>query len=326
MKFRISFVIIVSNFFLQSYGYAAGENAFSFLLIAPGARSGAMGESVSGLDDGIESMNVNPSGILNENRPQLSFQHLSYVEGILYHHVSYLHPTLKGGWGIQLGYLGVAGLTKTVADASLPDGFREMGEFSTYDLQAGFSIARKVTDQFGVGVTSRFLRESLSDAAAQGVSFDAGLFYRDAVLPILLGLSVQHIGPKVKFKDEEFRLPQLVRGGISISNPVNSSLRWIPTHSLFTAEVLRYLSGEDSSVRSGIEIPFFHETIFCRVGYNYLFKKQTLGNSMTLPSGISFGTGVQWTSFQLDYALSSLGELGVNHRISVTLKLGYLNG
>lgn len=308
--------------------HAAGRDAFQFLLLAPGARAGAIGESYVAVAEGAESVVANPSGLANETRSQVSFQHLSFVEGILYHNFLYVRPTvpLKGTWAVQVGYLGVGGFSRTVADPAVVDGFRETGDFSTYDLVAGVSFGRKIAEGFSVGSGAHFIRESLSDAAANGFAFDLGFLYREKNSPVQFGFAFQHLGPDVKYKDEQFSLPKLLCGGISVKNPKNSAVVWFPKGSIITGEMVRLFSDGELSVRGGFELPFFEERFFLRSGYQHSFKSAKLGSTISLPNGFSFGIGFGPEFWKLDYALSSIGELGLAHRISLSFWFGSGHG
>ena len=300
--------------------FAAGKNALTFLLIPPGARASSMGESFVGVADGPETLSVNPAGLADEVDRQVSLQHVFFVGGILMDQVSFVHPVQKGAWGVQAGFMGVGGLKRTVADPTVPDGFRETGDFSTQDMEVAIAAGMRMTESVHGGGTARFVRESLSDAAANGAGLDLGIVYQQSGAPVKFGASIQNLGPQIKFKDESFNLPALVRAGISLRLPKNSSLRWVPVKSIVSVETLKLFQGGDNSISGGIEVPFMDERLFFRMGYRYFIKKQTLGSEISLPSGFAFGLGFQVNAWNLDYALNSMGELGLTHRISLSLK------
>ena len=300
--------------------YAAGRSAFSFLLIPPGARASAMGGSYAGVASGAETLSVNPAGLADEIATQLSFQLLFFVDGILYDNVFFIHPTRKGAWGAQAGFLGVGGLKRTVADPSVQDGFRETGDFTTQHIQAALSFGQRITKGLDLGLTARFARESLSDASANAAGLDLGLVYRRGGSPVKLGLAVQHLGSQVKFKNESYELPRLIRAGVSVRRPKESALRWVPEKTLATLETVRLIDGGDQSIAGGAEVPLFERKLALRMGYHYFLKKQSLGSNLSLPSGFAFGLGFQHNLWSFDYAANSFGELGLAHRLSLSLK------
>lgn len=299
--------------------HSAGRDAFSFLLMTPSPRAAGLGESYVSVAEGPETVFSNPSGLAFENQPQSYVQSLvpPFIEGIKYNHLIYVQPLTNGAWAVHTGILHAGGFTRTIADASSPDGYQEAGNFSAYDLQFAGTIGKKFGDRMGVGTTIRYLRESLGDAQVNGYALDLGILYRDDVYPVQLGLSVRNLGPKVRYLNEAFNLPLLFATGISVKNIKENKIGWIPEKSMLTTEFFKPVSG-DSSVRSGIEIPCF-EHLTLRTGYEYNFKKQGLGSN-PIPNGLAFGFGIQMPFWSFDYALVSLGEIGLSHRIGFDLK------
>ena len=90
------------------------------------------------------------------------------------------------------------------------DGFTEAGNFSTYDMALGGTLAVPVGDDLSVGATVKLLRESLSDASSNGTAMDFGLLYQaNEEHSWNLGAALQNLGIASKFADAAcgFRLP-----------------------------------------------------------------------------------------------------------------------
>lgn len=297
----------------------AGRQAAPFLLIAPGARTAALGEAFAGLAEGIETLSSNPAGLGREKEERISLQHLFFVDGILYDNLFYLHPVQKGAWGVQAGFLNVKKLKKTIADPSAPDGYQEIGDFSTHDLQGSFSYGRSFGKTVDLGATARFFRESVSDASAPGFGLDLGFLYSDPAIPLKFGASIQHLGPKIKYQNESFSLPGLLRAGVSLRQNEKSPLKWIPLDSALSVEVSRSWDGENQSASGGIEVPFL-KSLTARAGYRFPVKSQNLGYQLSVPKGFAMGFGLNLTLWNLDYAVTSFGDLGLTHHVSLSLK------
>lgn len=312
-------IIFISINFLN----AEGQAIFSFLNVTPTSRAAALGESFVGVAEGPESVLYNVAGLSEIRSKNIFFQSdvPPLIEEIRQNHFIYVHPLQKGSWSVDLGGLQAGGFTRTVADASTTDGYRETGKFSTYDMNFSFALSRKLNDSFSIGMKASFLRESLSDAVANGVGFDSGLIYKDNQFPVQWGLSIQNVGPKVKFKDESFSMPTVVRTGIMIVQPVGSFIPIIPEKSLFTAEVYKPFYG-DISLRGGVELSLFSDSFKLRSGYRYQTKKTELGSQFNIPNGITMGFGFPVKNCQFDFATISMGELGFSHRISISIHWG----
>jgi len=319
VRFLLLFLFAI-YFCLPQTLFSAGKDAFAFLLVGPGARPSGMGESYVAVAEGAETLNWNPAGIAFERQRQWFFGHLFFVEGSLIDSLAMVLPFRHGAWGIQMGTTGVGGLTRTVVDSTVPDGFREVGDFSTYGLDFSLSFAEKVTDTFSLGATVRGIRQSLSDETANACSVDAGFLYRDDENPLQIGCAVQHLGSNVQFRNETFNLPRLARMGFALRQLKDSKLKGIPPGSLASLEVSRLWDESDNSIGGGVEVPLLNQTLFLRSGYHTILNDQNLGTQISLPNGFDFGIGFLSNGYRLDYALGSMGELGLIHRLSISIK------
>ncbi len=62
---------------------------------------------------------------------------------------------------------------------------------------------------------------------------------------------------------------------------------------------------------------WFHNALALRAGYQF----SNIGDLSGL-TGLSLGAGVRYADWQLDYALVTLGELGIANQIGLSLSLG----
>lgn len=314
-KFFLCFLILTPSF---QTSLPAAQDGFTFLLLSPAVRSAALAEAFTSVGEGADGVFSNPGGLIFEKNRQYYVQTFipPFVQGMKYSNFSYIHATRSSlNWSIQSGFLHMGDFTRTVADPSTPDGYRESDSFSTYDYRLSFSLSQKLSSSWGFGATGSFLRESLSDASANAFSSDVGVLYKEKDSPVQLGAAIQHLGTKPKFREESFRLPTTLRAGISFHQRNNLFPKFVPPNSFVTTDFAQRLGGE-SAVQGGFETPLT-PSFFLRAGYRHSFKDQEIGSTLNLPNGLSFGLGIQVKSWRLDYATSSLGELGLLHRIAL---------
>ncbi|MBI2118024.1 MAG: PorV/PorQ family protein [Elusimicrobia bacterium] len=320
---KLKIVIFFLALILVGFPYkshSSGNSSYPFLLISPSPKAGSMGEAFVAVAEGPETVFFNPSGLGFENEKHLYFPSLipPFVEGIKYNNIVYVQPNSKGAWAVQGGMFHVGGFKKTVADASLTDGFREIEDFSTYDLKMSVSMGQKLNRQFAFGTTMAYLRESLNDEINSAISFDVGFLYASKINPLKIGFALQHLGFKISSSQVSNHLPYLLKAGVSIRRLKNFGFPFIPENSLGAIEFFKPFESA-GSLRSGIEVPLSKQ-FYLRSGYIYHLKKQGLGSTLSLPNGFSFGLGFFFSSWSLDYATASQGELGLTHRIAVDLK------
>jgi len=177
----------------------AGQAGATQLLINPYARSGGFNGINTANAYGIEATFNNPAGIARTKKTELVFAHTRYLVGTDININTFgLSQSLKKG--------GVIGLTATAFDMGdfvrttidQPDG--TLGTFSPTIMNIGLSYAKTfVEDRIFVGFTVRMIHESISDVAANGVSFDAGVQYVDKKDRIRIGVCLKNVGPDMKF-------------------------------------------------------------------------------------------------------------------------------
>jgi len=287
----------------------SGTSAFSFLNIPVGARATAMGQAFTSVPNDVQGLPYNPALLATMIANQASFEHLSYVEGVTQEAMDFGHA---GGhespsWGLGANYLQVGGIPRTVAtDLPTGDGFTQNGDFSTYDMDLGASLAGPVTEDLLVGTTFKLLRESLADASSNAGAVDVGVVYEaNDERSWNLGASMLNLGLASKFADAAVKLPWTFRAGIS-GQPF---AQW-----LFTTDFVKRqdLSGEFDV---GAEVTP-RKMFSLRVGYRYQLTSPDLGSL----SGFSAGVGIRAGSLSLDYAFVPLGDLGLTNRVSLNFR------
>lgn len=287
----------------------SGTSAFSFLNIPDGARATAMGQAFTSVPNDVQGLPYNPASLATMIANQVSFEHLSYVEGVTQEAVEFGHAggREEASWGLQTNYLQVGGIPRTVAtDLPTGDGFTQTGDFSTYDMDLGGTLAGPVMEDLMVGTTVKLLRESLADASSNAGAFDVGMIYEaNDERSWNFGASMLNLGLASKFADAAVQLPWTFRAGVS-GQPF---AQW-----LFTTDFVKRqdLSGEFDV---GAEVTP-RKAFSLRVGYRYQLTTPDLGSL----SGFSVGVGLRVGSMSLDYAFVPMGDLGLTNRVSLNIR------
>lgn len=309
--FRVIFFVFYAGLSCRAAAESSysGTSGFTFLNIPAGARATAMGQAFTSVPNDIQGLAYNPATLASLVASQLSFQHLSYVEGVSQESIALGRAGRQErlSWGLSMNYLRVGGITRTVPSASPEDdGYIEQGDFSTYDMAIGGSMAAAVTDDWLVGGTAKFLRESLSDATASGAAADVGLLYRaNESRSWNIGVALLNIGKVSRFAEADVPLPAALRLGIS-GQPF---AQW-----LLCAD---YVERRDTAGEFDVGAEVTPRKLFSlRFGYRYQMKRPDLG---TL-SDFSAGFGIRPGLWSVDYAFVPLGDLGMTHRISLNFR------
>ena len=72
-------------------------------------------------------------------------------------------------------------------------------EFLAWDMVIGAGYTRKLLDRFSLGGNVRYLHSKLAEQTYDGVSFDLGTIYKTSLRSLRLGMSIQNLGPDVKY-------------------------------------------------------------------------------------------------------------------------------
>ncbi|MBU1077110.1 MAG: PorV/PorQ family protein [Spirochaetes bacterium] len=226
---------------------------------------------------------------------------IKYFESLNY--ASVFSTFLLKNWGrIGVGFTSLFydDINRTVVD--------ETGNYSILDETINLSDycfllnwSRSITERFGAGINLKLISETLHTSSVSSFAGDIGLIYKHKRFS--LGGAVLNIGPKVKFRNEEYDLPLLLRIGGHYNILTGKSL-------ISTRDKVYLLSKIEKGVETewitsfGLEYAF-REMLFLRAGY------QLQGND----DGFNIGLGLKYNNYKVDYAFNSYDELGIVHRI-----------
>jgi len=293
----------------------AGSTSAAFLKLGVGARAAALGGAFAAVPGDPFAIYWNPAGLAYAGPGKsVGFFHNEYFQGLGQEFLSYSAPAKNGGWGLGLNYFYAGdGLERrsglNEADAANPISPPE-GEFGAYDLAFSAGYARRYAGDYALGAAFKVIRQSVDDESGASAALDLGLLrefsWRGGAYTA--GLSVQNLGPGIKFVERRYALPLIVRAGLS--------RRLEESGALLTLEADKP-SDNYPSVAVGAEYPLTGR-LSLRSGYRY----RQHGNELGAWSGFSAGAGVAFDRLTLDYAFSPFGVLGNSHRFSLHLRFG----
>jgi len=275
-----------------------GSTGASYLTLPVSPRSIGMGETGAALESPF-SLFYNPALLAKGGGRGIGVSHSEWIIDTRYDNLS-AYASLPGSFAVGAG---ITYLYRPKIEGY--DQFGPTGEkFRTDNYQLMVGVRFSPIPFLSMGLGFKHFKENLGEWHAEGVALDAGLVYSVEKLGTTAGLSVQNIGPDVKFRSLEEPIPLTVRMGAS------QSIRLIrlKTSVNLSADAVkpRY---EDIYFNAGIEITT-HRILCLRAGYS--------GREHRPGSGFSMGGGIRIREYmRLDYAFSPYGELGDFHRISM---------
>jgi hypothetical protein len=186
-----------------------------FLTITPDSRSGGMGEVGAALSPDANTIHWNPAKLaFMENPFGISLSYTPWLKHLVPDiNLSYLTGYYKidelSGFGASLRYF-------TLGDIVFTDmSNQNLGTFSPNELAVDGAYARKLSDNFSIGVALRFIYSNLTGGISlngadsrPGISFagDASWYYRKPEASLwgqevdwALGMNISNIGSKISY-------------------------------------------------------------------------------------------------------------------------------
>lgn len=249
-----------------------------------------------------QSVDNNPAILPWIRRDEYSFQHLLHFSDMSFSKAVYAHPLDKNqAYSASLEYVGSAAITRTVTDASMPDGYTEQGSFGYSDVVMTVGYGRRLRIDSSFGVNLRLVQETIDGNATSGAMASAAWFRTPRYRGYNVGIGMFNIGPAVK--------------GYDLPSGAFFSLGRYFNNSIFGSfEAVGYMD-QGIEARGGIEYNI-NQAVFLRGGFRYPMEDPKLGEALS--TNLTAGMGVAFGNFSLDYAWLPYGDLGMTHRVSIT--------
>ena len=198
--------------------------AVIFLLIEPGARAIAMGESYVAIADDATASYFNPAALAGQSRKKVNFTHSKWLPGLAddlsYEFLAYSTPV--EGWGnigVNVALLNLGEQIRTDERGNT------QGTFRSYDMALSAAYGADIGENMSAGIGLKFIRSNLADQGAGiergkgvGNSFaaDLGLLWK-ATPSLNFGAALRNLGPKIAYIDasQADPLPQHIVLGVA---------------------------------------------------------------------------------------------------------------
>lgn len=315
----------------------AGISGASFLKIGVGARAVALGSAYTTVAGDVNQMFWNPAGVaISDGKTQVTFSYNQWIADLNHAAFGISHDFgTWGTWGFGAVRLGVSGIeaSRDVVPSFLSGSFTpfDTNTSATYDYSdtaINLTWALKFTDRLAMGITGKFINESIDDVSASAYAMDVGAVYHIGYKGARIGARISNLGSDLKFYDIGAPLPLIFSYGASIDLVSNEDqgmrlTAYADANKPQDSEQLFFTSGELA----------LKDMFFVRGGYKLNYSgvtdskidevskaKVDAGRS---EEGFTLGAGVKLplSSYKIsvDYAYTDFGILDQVHRISVDL-------
>jgi len=322
-------VAILVLFFLIFAGAAeaqdkVGTTAAQFLGIAVGPRAISMGSAYVAEARDVSSLYWNPGAFQQAGRSELMFSQTNWLVGSKFQWFGFMYNFGdENALGLSLTQLDYG--EDDVTTVTQPTGTGE--RWSARDLSVGLSYCRRLTDQFSMGATVKYIGQRIWNESASSFAFDLGLLYVTGFHGLRLGVTMTNFGGDLKMdgrdlyvrvdidpansgsnksltgslKTDPWALPLQFRVGLAMDVLQVSDIRLT-----VAADAVRP-NDNVSYVNAGGELAW-NEMVFVRGGYKSLGLQDR-------EDGLSLGAGLRYTqpglgSLEINYAYTQFGVFG----------------
>lgn len=326
-----------------------------YLTIGTGSRALAMGNSVIASAEGAEALYWNPSAIIGmQTQMDIGLMHSEYFAGIAKYDVlgaAYRldEKSVIGGSLIRFGVDNIPG-TINLFDSDGNMDYDKIEKFSVadYAFLVSYSSQTKISG-LSYGANMKILYRGVGKyASAWGLGFDISCFYKKNNWLIAAVLR-DATSTFTAWSFNSSNLEIIQTDEIIINKAPDNSFEWMAPRLIF-GSARRFAVYKKFSVmpefnfeasfdgktnmmisskyftlepRMGIEVDY-NSIVFVRSGINNFQYITDFDDKRNLSPQLSFGLGVKYWGFSLDYALTNIGSLSNNLYSNVfSLRYGF---
>ena len=312
-KYLLITLIFISG---TAFGFEkVGTTSFQFLKVYPTARAMALGGAYCTIANTSDAVFWNPAGLTRVGNFSAFAGYVDWFMDAA--HYSFSAAYTVDSWGTFAVFgvftdVGASEVTRVSDLGFIGNNYNPGLTGETINPSSsvlGVSFARDLNDRFTFGINVKYVREDLIYKDADAIIFDGGLIYKTGFKSIVIGASLRHFGPEVKFIDKSYPLPQTFNIGLSTTliggdDPLIAS---VSGHKVLLSYDLIQPRDYDQQHAVGLEYDF-GGMVYLRGGYIFNHDQESF----------NAGVGINFKGYKVDYAYSDYGEyLDSVHRISV---------
>jgi len=291
----------------------AGTTGFSTLKLIYSAKANGMGQAMTGREKNYDGMQFNPASILRVPNRAITSTFMDHLVGSAGGSVSYLVPkNIYTSYGFFLNYWNSGSIDRT--DIGKNDELIELNDtFGAQNILAGFSWAKFLSPAIDAGGNLKVVWDKIDNSSASAALIDLGVLHHTANQRIKVGITARNLGFQLShYSDSNYSegLPLTFAAGMGVNLGQKTQLNGDFSKA----------TGENFVAKFGVDYQI-HPALNLRAGFRSNAGDYALGGALGLSSGVSLGVGWVWKNYNIDYAVSSYGDLGLTNQLSLRYNL-----
>lgn len=335
---RYTFIILFLFKIGVSFSQTGGGQAFPFLDLSYNARLSSLGRDFITVRDGDLNMGIHTPSLINEKMlHKIGFNQFLLAGGINHGMLSYCTNFGKIGIGsMHLRYVAYGQMERTDINGE------SIGSFYAGDFIIGSGVSRQLNERISIGGNLNAIFSQLESYNSFGFSIDFSGTYESENKRTVISTLVRNIGYQIKSYTSSNRYPLRPNALIGISH----KLEYAPFRFGMVAHHLNLwdLTYFDPTLKettdplTGEVVPvpvagfgekvarhFLYQiellagkSVHLRMAFDYQRRREMLVDQRPGMGGFSFGVGLYFKRFSLDYGLSIFSSAGFQNGISLT--------
>ncbi len=302
-RLTFSAFIFCFLFFADNIYADVGEKSGSFMKICPGAKPASMAGAYAGVSGDMLNFYYNPAGLSSLNGYKFSFSHAFWLGSMNYSNFTAGAPLIDGYVAF-----GVNGLFAGEIDKYDRHGLEVGKSYSPSDISVGLSYSRDL-EKISAGAAIKYITSEIAGCRAETFALDMGIMKRFGLFNT--GFSIQNISGEMKFRNEGYSLPTVVRLGITYP------FEYLDFSMLSSLEAnISDDAGFKMNAGLNVDYPVDEMVFSVRIGV------KSYAEGLDLLSHFTAGFGVEYSDVVFDYAFDSYEDLGGTHRLSFGYRIG----
>ena len=291
------------------------DEGTSWLRVPESTRDSGAGGAFGADPDAMDAVDINPSELGLSRGSEISFSQNFWAQGLSMQHLVFSQG-LPGGNGFAFGadYLNFG----TITNYSVVGGvLTANGSYSPFGLNLYGGYGFNLGEGWRAGLTAHFIYDNIQqNFADQTAAADAGLYYAFAGLPLSLSAVVSDIGWNLDTGSLPLALKTAAAYEWDLSGQRSLGLTSTSLLTLGAEGDWSLIDFNSTIFGLGAEY-WYHNLAALRVGYR--FENST---NLTGVRGLSLGAGIRYMDWQLDYAMTTIGDFGTSNQIALSLHFG----
>lgn len=334
----IMILVFAQAVFGQGEVNKVGTTAANFLKLEVGARAVSLAGAYTAVANDVTALQWNPAGIASLNRISAAYINANLYADIKHQFVGVVVPVgLNNFFGFSLNYVDIGKIEKTTVDS--PEGTGLF--FENYNMAAGISYSRMLTDRVTFGATGRWVQEQIWEQKATGFSADIGIIFSPNVSGLKIGMSITNFGPDMtmdngplttfsyeprdgmdgvgnrdldaQFQVEQYPLPISFQLGAAV-DVMGANSSFVANRSNRISMIFEVNDSFDNEMRAKYGMEYeWRRILALRAGYkqNYDLATFSFGGGLKIP--------VRGMDLRFDYGMADYGDLGYVHVTAIQI-------